>query len=633
MPSVTVYVDLKGVPHGFLSLNQGSIKDYYGWGPDANGYAGRPIAPGVVGINLIPRADNPNYAGNMDQVVWSKTLEVSDAQLDAMRAGVVSWQEGNGWYVVSGQNCTDLVRSVFQAGGVTYDGITSGPHPINLIPVGERSTYQELYWPENGPPQMRMTDIANHPEQYPGTPAYDHINGQPAVPASPPDPAGAVDWDSLMDAGETTPVSWTSSAGIETVQLREDGMVEHEILHSDGSLQQDVLDIPDAYDHARTSCAYDSAGRLDAQAIDWDNGTRSATDLDQDNSQAWSTQYIWHDAQGRMDASSVTWDDGTISTTDMDQGNSQSWNAMYIWLDPQGSMDVSSVEWDGGTISTTDWDQDNSQAWSAQYNWYDAQGRMDASSVTWDGGTISTTDMDQGNSQSWNAMYIWLDPQGRMDASTVEWDSGTSSTTDWDQYGGQAWNTQYSWCDTQGRMDASSVEWDNGTFSTTDWDQDGSQTWSTQYSWYDTASHLDSSTVMWDGGGFTVTDWDQANTAAWDTMVIDYTSSGQIETTLTEWDTGSASRTDWHSDGSTLVTWGTSEGIFDDPIATDLIDSGLWDPGTWDDAYPGTNDWSDDTTYGDSIDWDSWYYDPYIDVGDGGFSMDYSYSYSDYVFM
>ena len=83
MSSVTIYVDLKNVPHAFIGLtNNNGITEYFGFAPDA-AHEGYPIAPGKLGQTLDPNSEE--NAGRINEACWSKTIQVSDDQLNAMR--------------------------------------------------------------------------------------------------------------------------------------------------------------------------------------------------------------------------------------------------------------------------------------------------------------------------------------------------------------------------------------------------------------------------------------------------------------------------------------------------------------------------------------------------------------------
>lgn len=94
MPSVTVYVDLNGIPHTFIGLTDANgITTYFGCAPSGGRYAGAPtlnpdgtvntngdgsgwpIAPGTVrqGINPVIR----DSAGHIERVAWSKTIDIT----------------------------------------------------------------------------------------------------------------------------------------------------------------------------------------------------------------------------------------------------------------------------------------------------------------------------------------------------------------------------------------------------------------------------------------------------------------------------------------------------------------------------------------------------------------------------
>ena len=91
MASITVFVDLAGLPHAFVGLtdDQGNTT-YYGYFPNPDTSNGHPVGPGFVGEGIDPK--NIKNAGHMDQVSFSKTVNVTAEQLAAAKQTAEEWK-------------------------------------------------------------------------------------------------------------------------------------------------------------------------------------------------------------------------------------------------------------------------------------------------------------------------------------------------------------------------------------------------------------------------------------------------------------------------------------------------------------------------------------------------------------
>ena len=139
---------------------------------------------GTVGRDITTHAQgdpNNQFAGYIDDVAWGKTIPVNQAQFDAMTAKIEDWNTTKPDYNVFGTNCTAFVRDVLSAGDASYPGITFGPNPFSLIPVGEQGAL--FTTDSNG--QRVLSDAVRNPSATMGTPAFEDAQQRNAKPADP----------------------------------------------------------------------------------------------------------------------------------------------------------------------------------------------------------------------------------------------------------------------------------------------------------------------------------------------------------------------------------------------------------------------------------------------------------------
>ncbi|CAK0749519.1 serralysin [Gammaproteobacteria bacterium] len=201
MASITVFVDLSGLPHAFVGLtNDQGQTVYYGYSPNPDTSQGKPVGPGYIGTGIIK--DDIHSAGHMEQVSFSKTVTVTTEQLAMAEQTVAQWQDNPGTYVVAApgysNNCWDFSKAVIESAGAGYSGITWGPHPHNAIP---NDAQKATYYNADG----TLTELAIHPQDYPGTPAYNFVNGfDPIGESSSPAIAPPADGATTNDFSLTT---------------------------------------------------------------------------------------------------------------------------------------------------------------------------------------------------------------------------------------------------------------------------------------------------------------------------------------------------------------------------------------------------------------------------------------------
>lgn len=173
--TVQVFVDLGGpdaIPHVFIGITDNAgVTTYSGYAPATMGV---PVGQGKVFSGTDPKASR---AGHMDQVAWaSEEYDVSDEQIKAMNTMIAHWKDNPGTYVGMGDNCGTFVHAVLKAGDVDYPmaGLTN--HPASFIPWPDKPKF---FKDNDGDPATggHLTDIALHPANYPGTPAYEYVHG------------------------------------------------------------------------------------------------------------------------------------------------------------------------------------------------------------------------------------------------------------------------------------------------------------------------------------------------------------------------------------------------------------------------------------------------------------------------
>ena len=147
MPSVTVYVDLIGVPHAFIKIVDGSGKaEFYGYGP---AQSNTPFGAGALGIGLpesVTGIENKVSAATRPQdASYVVSYEVSTSQLTAMLGVVGTWKSAPGTYLGLGRNCVTFVREVLNAGAVPHPDLNViqplKSLPQALIPLSVRDEY------------------------------------------------------------------------------------------------------------------------------------------------------------------------------------------------------------------------------------------------------------------------------------------------------------------------------------------------------------------------------------------------------------------------------------------------------------------------------------------------------------
>jgi hypothetical protein len=60
---------------------------------------------------------------------------------------------------------------------------------------------------------------------------------------------------------------------------------------------------------------FDAQGRQTSEDVRYDNGTRTLTTYDANNSQPWSQTASYYDAQGHLTQQVVTYDNGSVTYT------------------------------------------------------------------------------------------------------------------------------------------------------------------------------------------------------------------------------------------------------------------------------------------------------------------------------
>lgn len=92
MPYITLHVDLRGVPHSFVTLHDANGNmQHYGYGPAK---ANNAVGPGQVFVGYI-LDDVRNSAGNFAEVSYSQTTFISQQQYDATLVRIGEWQNRN----------------------------------------------------------------------------------------------------------------------------------------------------------------------------------------------------------------------------------------------------------------------------------------------------------------------------------------------------------------------------------------------------------------------------------------------------------------------------------------------------------------------------------------------------------
>ena len=188
--SIRYFVDFAGsdtLSQIFIGITDASgIESYYGYAPEAGRSA---LGQGKVftGLTPPPNASANAVAGYMDQVGWaSPRYALNDQQLASVQANIDAWKANPGEYVVVGHNCVNFVVSTLQSGNVDFPtsgilatfGVFVTPH--QLVPSDQQGPF---FSDSNG----SLAPASLHPEDFPGTPAYDYLNsgGQTFAPPRP----------------------------------------------------------------------------------------------------------------------------------------------------------------------------------------------------------------------------------------------------------------------------------------------------------------------------------------------------------------------------------------------------------------------------------------------------------------
>lgn len=507
-PSFTVYVDNVGTPHAFIGLDDGSGGlNYYGFAPSTNALLGT-HGPGKVGDGLTTHVQgdiNNSRAGYIDDVGWSKTIQVSKDQYDSMVNAVSAWREANHTYnlgaILGGENCTTFVQAVARAGGITGI-VTSGVvHPVSLVPANEESGL----WTRDADGARSKSDAMRDPLNTPGTPAFEFKKTNPELFKTGPD-------------ARFTPDSTNSELRqnkdgtfVEAVTDHTTGTTQTLSYSSTGEVTRSVIAEP-AYDRDQswwrelvtdtvigaqgdvTISRYDINGLLTESVRTMPNGDSFEKDydftgsnymgfmyrtieVDGANNDSYRSIATSFDLQGREDTRNTVNDDGSRDWVDFDQENSQSLRQYEARYDTQGRDDWHRTTFDDGSVTWEDLDQVNERGDRIWSNHVDAYGREDWQKVTHDSGSVHWKDFDQGGERGDRIWENMTDAQGREDWRIVTQDNGQMDRIDFDQDGSQPWSQVNQHFDSQGREDFATVYNDDGSRTKIDYDQDGSQPW------------------------------------------------------------------------------------------------------------------------------------------------------------
>lgn len=591
-PSVTIYVDYKGTPHTFIGIDDGNGKrDYYGFAPMTPGAA---HGLGKVGSGLATHAqgDSSNSAaGFIDDVGWSKSISITSDQYQSIVNAKEDWRQSNHTYdfasLVGGENCTDFVNAMLDAGGVDYPGRSNGFQPINLIPSNERSAL----WTVDAQGNRTMSDVLRDPLNVPGTPAHEFKQAHPEMFTPRPGQPGAQDASSSdihwnADGSYTEDVAWNgSSAGdAEQVHVAPDGHVS-QIIETDGAGNN--------ADYNTRTTTYDAQDRMDWVDLLRDNGTRDWTDYDQNSTQPWSRVESHFDAQGREDYATVSMDDGSWSFYDYDQTGARGDRTWQTYFDPQGRTDWTYVTQDDGSTDWTDYDQTNVRGDRMSQTHIDAQGRTDWTYVTLDDGSVDVADYDQTNVRGDRLSQTHVDAQGRTDWAYVTLDDGSHDWTDYDQTnvrGDSIWQNR---TDAQGREDWRYVTVDDGGHEWTDFDQNNERGDSIWQNRTDAWGREDWANITMDDGSRNWYDYDQDGSQGWSLVQSRFDAWGREDYATVFVDDGSRNWYDYDQDGS--QGWSRVESRFDvqgrEAFATVAMDDGNYSVTDYDET--GSQNWRD----------------------------------------
>lgn len=525
----TVYVDNVGTPHAFIKIDDGSGKaSYYGFAPKT---PGDPHGPGKIGQGLTThaRGDAENAtAGYIDDVGWSKTIAIDQAQHSAMMKAVDAWDKAghtyNGLATLGGENCATFVQFVAKAGNITEIVTSRVSLPINLIPADER----RALFTTDADGRRSLSEAMTNPLKTPGTPAYEFKEKNPELfksdtgSKSVPDAAksklhenkdGSLTQVSThQDDGATytTTTDYTASGAVKgsmtviseydreeswwrerSIGTTYDTQGNETVSHRDyvDRLTHTVRTQPDGdtmrtdynysgiaagwvkFDGANndpyrwTAASLDSQGRETNRRTGGDDGTQHDIEFDSYSREPWRQFERLYDAEGREDWVRITQDDGAVLVKDFDQKGERSDSLSETSTDAQGREDWQRVTQDDGAVRWRDPDQKNERGDRTWESLTDAQGREDWRLVTQDSGRSDRFDFDQDSSKSWSKVEQHFDAQGREDNASVYNDDGSRLDINYDQDGTQSWSQQTAAFNAFGVQVARSMTFDNGIVS------------------------------------------------------------------------------------------------------------------------------------------------------------------------
>lgn len=186
------------------------------------------------------------------------------------------------------------------------------------------------------------------------------------------------------DAGSN---SWSTIAKVYNASWEN---IAQDWLFDNGTRTYSTIDADDSQNWTQIWFNYDAAGRFVSQDLHYDNGTSTWTVLDADNSKNWSQTWSNRDAQGRLVSQDVHFDNGTRTWTTLDAGDSHDWTQLWFNYDAQGRFVSEDLRYDDGTRTWTTLDAADTAAWSQQWSHYDAQGHLYAQVTAFDDGHTST---------------------------------------------------------------------------------------------------------------------------------------------------------------------------------------------------------------------------------------------------
>jgi hypothetical protein len=539
-PSVIIFVDYKNTPHAFIGLSDGAGRsEYFGFAPATPGSV---VGVGSVGRGLATheQGDPTNSrAGYIDDVAWSKEIPVTATQYSAMLDAVNAFDDAKHTYnvtgVLFGQNCTSFVKTVLDAVGVNYPGLSAGVNPMSLIPNDEQGPLFTA-----GPDGRKsLSDRVRDPLNTPGTPAYEFRQSNPEMfsPSS----------DAPHTKDQSTSELHQNSDGTYTEEISQNGEAAGHTLSIEYTASGEVSQVTesdgaghDANYNTRTT-TYDAEGRVDAIETVRDDDSRDVINLDQDGTQPWSRFEAHVDTEGREDFSVATMDDGSSVYSDFDQTGASGNSLWQSGTDAEGRVDWVKATTDEGAVNWVDYDQANAHAANRWESHIDSQGRVDwTSTVSEDGSTVRVdydetgaldwarseirldenglidyvntfgddgsstwSDYDQGNTRGDSLYQVGTDAHGRTDWVNVTADDGSRNWLDYDQGNVDGSATWGSHIDAQGRTDWIEVTADDGTRHWLDYDQSGEHIWSSVETWFDPGGTKDQRTIHEDNGSRT----------------------------------------------------------------------------------------------------------------------------------